>query len=341
MNRWSVLAIVLLSLLAALPAFAQITLERSELPQQIGDSMRHKYNIGTATVQVLEPGGPQTWEFDTAGFTGGLRWNTIIDPADAPFPELFPDLNRVERTTPDSGDYSGFTYIRLDDDALNLLGLGYSDSETTYANAYDSWFKMLALPVTFGDAWDGATSWQMYINDSVYSTCERWSHLSIDAWGTAVLPMGSFECLRLNCYDTLISTLWRSGNPVFSDTTGYRGYEWWAENHGLVASATGPMDDTSLVFTESDCYWIMTDHVLGAIAERATPSARSQLRVASPFTDFTVAIGREREQFEILSVTGRRVAVQPGARIGSGLPAGVYLVRGTRDTSPVRVVKAQ
>ncbi len=336
------LAAVTVCLLAAGPAQAQITIERGDLPQQYGDSMRHKYNVGTASVNVLEPGGPQSWVFDTTAFTGALRWYVIEDPAQTPFAAEFPDANYVDHTLPDAyPDNSAYNYMRLEDDALHLLGTGTVTSDTSYARILDAWHKMLALPLVFGGAWDGTSSWHVPINDSMEVFCERWSHMSVDGWGTVEIPMGTFNCLRVDCYDTLINTNYRNGEPVYSDTHGFRGYTWWTGEHGMAASASGPTDDTSHVFTESDCYWVLVGRTAGAIAERPSLPAQSERLLPGVIAGSAVVRGRETERFTVLDVTGRSVTVQPGSRLGAGLPAGVYLVRGHTGEQPQRVVKVR
>lgn len=331
-------AAVTVCLLAAATASAQITVERGNL-SQVGDSMRHKYNVGTATVNVLEPGGPQAWVFDTAAFAGALRWYTIEDPALTPFITEFPDANYVDLTQADAYPGSSiYTYMRLEDNALNTLGLGIVEPDTSVARVLDSWHRALALPFTYGDAWDGATSWHVPMSESSEVFVERWSHLSVDGWGTAEIPAGTFACLRVDCYDTLINTYLMSGIPVHSDTHGYRGYTWWTREHGMIAQASGPMDDTSHVFTESDCFWVQVGHT-AAIAESPTPPVQGELRLPGLVAGSAVVRGRETDRFEILDVSGRSVAVQPGSRVGAGLPAGVYLVRGRAGERPQRMVK--
>ncbi len=327
--------------LLAVPAPAQITIERGNLSQQYGDSLRQKYNVGTVGVNVLEPGGPHTWVFDTAAFTGALRWFVVVDPALAPFRDTFPDANYVDHMIPDDSTVSTYDYMRLEDDALNLLGTAVVGVDTSYLQILDAWYKMLVLPLGFGDAWDAATSWHVPLGDSMEMLGERRSRMSVDGWGTVEIPMGTFDCLRLDSYDTLINTTYVSGIPVYADTSGHRAYTWLTREHGMVAAATGPANDTSHVFTESDCHWVLVGGTAGAIAERPVSPAQSGLLLPGVIVGSAVVRGREAERFEVLGVTGRSVAVQPGSSLGAGLPAGVYLVRGRAGERLQRVVKVR
>jgi hypothetical protein len=304
--------------------------------------LRHKYNVGTAGVNVLEPGGLRAWVFDTAAFTGALRWFVIVDPALAPFRDAFLNANYDDHTIPDDSTNSTYDYMRLEDDALNLLGTAVVGSETSDVRVLDTLYKMLVLPLTFSGAWDAAASWHIpIVGESIEMLCERRSRMSVDGWGTVEIPMGTFDCLRVDSYDTLINTTYVNGIPMYADTSGHRTYTWLTREHGMAASATGPLNDTSHVFTQSDCYWVLVGRTAGAIAERPAAPAQSELRLPGVIAGSAAVRGREAEWFEILDVTGRSVAVQPGASVGAGLRAGIYLVRGQAGERPQRVVKVK
>jgi len=62
----------------------------------------------------------------------------------------------------------------------------------------------------------------------------------------------------------------------------------------------------------------------------------------NPFTSFSSVLGHERDRFTLYDVSGRRVGVYRGDRIGEGLKAGVYFVRAEGGgAKPVRVVKVR
>jgi len=71
-------------------------------------------------------------------------------------------------------------------------------------------------------------------------------------------------------------------------------------------------------------------------------SAGGEPRTAhpNPFTSFTTLPGHEADRFTLYDISGRRVGVYKGDRIGEGLRAGVYFVRAEKgDRKPLRVVK--
>jgi hypothetical protein len=98
-----------------------------------------------------------------------------------------------------------------------------------------------------------------------------------------------------------------------------------------------------------DVYLIKTDaNGNVAIEEPATPqlaNSRTAFRVQpNPFSSFTAVPGHETERFILSDVSGRKVGVCNGNRIGEGLPPGGYFLSpfarpSTPRTRPLRIVK--
>jgi hypothetical protein len=60
----------------------------------------------------------------------------------------------------------------------------------------------------------------------------------------------------------------------------------------------------------------------------------------NPFVSFSKIPGHSSDRFSLYDISGRRVGVYRGDRIGEGLRAGVYFVRAeSQDAKPVRIVK--
>ena len=60
----------------------------------------------------------------------------------------------------------------------------------------------------------------------------------------------------------------------------------------------------------------------------------------NPFVSFASVPGHERERFALYDISGRKVGIYRGDRIGAGLEAGVYFLKAEgKDAKPVRIVK--
>ena len=60
----------------------------------------------------------------------------------------------------------------------------------------------------------------------------------------------------------------------------------------------------------------------------------------NPFTSFATVPGHSSERFTLYDISGRRVGIFKGDRIGLGLSAGVYFLRPSdMNAKPIRIVK--
>jgi hypothetical protein len=96
-----------------------------------------------------------------------------------------------------------------------------------------------------------------------------------------------------------------------------------------------------------DVYLIKTDAYGNVGVEspirKVDGSASRPLQVTpNPFSSFATLPGHSSDRFTLYDVSGRRVGVYRGDRIGEGLKAGVYFLRAeSGDGKPVRIVKVK
>ena len=310
-------------------AVAQITITHSELPSQIGDTVWFKYNDGEVNVSVGSPGGPHTWDFDTAGYAGWVDERSIVDIGGTPFPQYFPDANVCFYDHVDSMEM--YFYHGLTPSEYRTYGQGWVASETSFANVYNPTCLSLQLPLTMGTNWESRFGWTDTIADSMMSVIDNWAVQRVDAWGTAQTPAGNFPCLRVNSVRMFIIAMLINGTPVYADTTWDRSYYWFAERVGWVATAGSMMNDTTVNFTQSDCYTILVDEDAGAIAEE-----RQAVRLDNGLP--TVVRGMLRvpdgSRLDLLDLSGRKVMdLVPGRNDLSAVAPGVYFCRPTAGSA--------
>jgi photosystem II stability/assembly factor-like uncharacterized protein len=88
-----------------------------------------------------------------------------------------------------------------------------------------------------------------------------------------------------------------------------------------------------------------TDGGIGVEENTEVRGQRLEVRLTAkpnPFTSFATVPGHSSERFTLYDISGRRVGVYRGDRIGEGLRAGVYfLMAEGKEGKPVRVVKVR
>jgi len=81
--------------------------------------------------------------------------------------------------------------------------------------------------------------------------------------------------------------------------------------------------------------------VVGVEVSPSHESRVTSYRVSpNPFTSFATVSGHSSDRFALFDISGRKVGVYKGDRIGEGLSAGVYFLRALNGSSkPLRIVK--
>ena len=247
---------------------AQIIITRDDIPSTPGVSNAYYINAGgTVTVDVGEPGGPQTWDFGEGSRADSVIEH-IVDKENTPFADLFPEATLVYDTNglniAGIDTASGFQYMRLADEGLDLLGAGSENVlGIPLALALDSSLTVLRFPLTYGVSWLDVTEYLEIFEDLVenpspnplfpdpyidvmvevnYST-----EGEVDGWGTVVVPCGRFEALRVRRHDVTdveISVFLGFGFvSVFDSTLVTITYDWYVEGLGSVVTVTSRPDE--------------------------------------------------------------------------------------------------
>ncbi len=151
-------------------------------------------------------------------------------------------------------------------------------------------------------------------------------------------------------YDVYLLKVSASGDTLWTRTYGDNGGSYIDEGHSVQQTS----DEGYIVTggTESfgngyQVYLIKTD-ANGNVALETPVNPLAGLTVGqlkatpNPFTSFTRIMGHEGERFALYDISGRKVAVHWGDRIGIGIAAGVYfIIPANRNAEPVRVVKVR
>ncbi|MDZ4678932.1 MAG: PKD domain-containing protein [Saprospiraceae bacterium] len=192
------LVLPLMMLLGALvPAKAQITLTVADAPA-IGDAFNYATDTLPQNVSIGEPGANQTWDFSNlqAHFTSTIG---IISPTQAPNSEDFPTANLAQAL--DDGSY-GFASVT----SSGVIALGSSldlfGNDDYVSVIFDPVQTIFAFPTTFGTTFSGAYGFTLTLDGSIFDVdsiriqTEATQNIETDAYGTLILPTGSYQALR-------------------------------------------------------------------------------------------------------------------------------------------------
>ncbi len=322
-------------------AGAQITITAGDIPQVIGDSFTYDYlNQTDAMVDNGSSGGPQTWTFDTSSYVGALYTTSVVNKVTTPFAAQFADANRAT-TEPRGGGIILFGYFKIDAGAMVVEGIGNYDNGILKAFVYNPPPIDIRLPATYGNSWQTGYTIRDTFIDTVYAVAFA-RRCSVDAWGTAVTPAGSYECLRENWVEVITETAYVSGVPMFVETIPDRQYVWMVKGQGAVAMTGSIYGDTSPNYTQASQYSVMVHTSVAGVAE--TPGDR--VRTTEPRQDIVrgllvlpEASNRNTPAAGLLDISGRKVLdLNPGANDVRALAPGVYFVQEPRTRSVRKVV---
>lgn len=235
--RNAILLFVILGLY--FPASAQISIGSADLPQagvtyDVVNTAVTDFNLTTID------GANATWDasgliplgdapispvdINDASITAALVFNSPFNSAyqcDYYLPTVFPDLG-VELPIP----LDGFNnFYQTDGGHFAIAGIGLS------ASGFDEFFP---IPFSFEQSFESTAAFELNLEGILSYGLDQTRAVIADAWGTLVLPGGSFEVLRtrtqLNATDNIY--IEQLGEP-FELERDQVIYQWWGAGTGV------------------------------------------------------------------------------------------------------------
>jgi hypothetical protein len=327
---------------------AQITITSSDIQKPTGYVFfTESTDVGSYSVDLGTTGGPQTWDF-TGYSTPFSSESEVVNPGGTPFAADFPTSNFCIKLSDEGFSDNAYTYSRVESGGWTWQGFGLDAAESSFVQVWNPQ-GTIPLPITMGSSW----VWEIGWTDSIFGAATTYmnrTHSTVDAWGTMIIPAGSFEVLRTIEYDTSITTI--SIPPFeFADTTTYIDYTWWSTEPVFIAEVSSREGETNPDYTTADFISVAGGRTGIGDGGTEVPVPRTfalEQNTPNPFNpqtsiSFTVPEDASgRVELAVYSLRGQRVRTlvsdtkAPGRYTvawngrddaGRALPSGVYLYR--------------
>ncbi len=231
-------------ILLVAPAAAQLTINASDIPLDIGSTIttyenEQPFNIGDYTSEI---GGPQEWDFTFTDFPQEMNVS-IVDPGTAPETDSFPGATRCFHYA--EGDTAeSWSFLKFDGDGLTDLGVVVDDAiQGRLVEVYDNPTKTFPFPLTMGDAWVTTKNYSIEL-DSVNSLEVLDSiNWNCDAYGTAIYGSKSVECLRIVGTQKTVTTYVVNGLPTLPSTSTAQLCRFMAKGYRILVDMTHNTSD--------------------------------------------------------------------------------------------------
>ncbi len=229
----------LLTMLAFSTTNAQITITNDALAPA-GTTIYMGYDtIAQNQITPGAPGANMTWDYSILTPHEADTVSLML-PAETPYGDDFPFANFAVGLT--SNDQ--FAFFTRNSNVLSNVGVagdggdyGFVVANFEPANIY------LDFPVNYGNSRVENYSLDVRIADnsfpgvdSVRYKTSTEEHLAVDAWGTMILPIGTFDVLRQKEEKTIRDTIWTRffSNWIVLSTsvTETDTYNWWTNDVG-------------------------------------------------------------------------------------------------------------
>ena len=172
-------------------------------------------------------------DINDASITAALVFNSPFNSAyqcDYYLPTVFPDLG-VELPIP----LDGFNnFYQTDGGHFAIAGIGLSASGFDLPVAYEDIDEFFPIPFSFEQSFESSAAFDLNLEGILSYGLDQTRAVTADAWGTLILPGGSFEVLRtrtqLNATDDIY--IEQLGEP-FELERDQVIYQWWGAGTGV------------------------------------------------------------------------------------------------------------
>lgn len=282
----------------------QIAIDYADVPMTAGLSWRTYYS-DQVNVNVGNQGGPQTWNF-TSAVSSDFDYHELIVPSTAPAFTRFPSSNKVEFIQDEQGGSdSMFIYFEIIPAHFRVLGWEIIDGGQHVVWPIEQFQFNFALNYLDSASFHDFDT--IFDSGPLTTTIDVSSRAVVDAWGTLIIPAGSYSTLRVRQMLRQITRTYFNSVPIITDTTCYILYSWFAENMPELLDVTSPDGDTNLYFTLADNVEMFSDFT--GVDENPVAELISSCSIVCDASGFYILTfeNLDNASVELIDVLGRKV----------------------------------
>ena len=233
---------ILISVVAALlfsgTAIGQITITKSDMPQQ-DDTVRISVGINPGIIDLAETGENYHWDYSEL-IPFQQRVDTFVSVGDTPAGLLFLftsdfAVNMAGAFSfPGTGISKPYFYFKSTNSAYKNTGFAFEMDGYPIPAPFSDPDILYQFPLTYLNVDSSASGVDMNIPGTGYLLVDRHRRNTVDGWGTLTTPYGTFDVIRLKSevteYDSVYSESQGTGVGLLYSYTEYK----WIGNNQKV-----------------------------------------------------------------------------------------------------------
>ncbi len=147
-----------------------------------------------------------------------------------------------------------FNFYNKNSNDYRLVGYGGNANGTPLPVSFNNPDIQFRFPMAYGNQDSSNSDWNISVPNLGYLGETLFRKNTVDAWGTLIIPYGTFECLRVKSEVTQIDTVYMTSSSIgYLIPQNYIEYTWFAKNMNFpimkaTISAIGP---SSIIYMDS------------------------------------------------------------------------------------------
>jgi len=230
-----ILISVVATLLFSGAAIGQITITKSDMPQQ-DDTVRISVGINPGIIDLAETGENYHWDYSEL-IPFQQRIDTFVSVGDTPAGLLFLftsdfAVNMAGAFSfPGTGVSKPYFYFKSSSSAYKNTGFAFEMDGYPIPAPFSDPDVLYQFPLTYPNVDSSASGVDMNIPGTGYLLVDRHRHNTVDGWGTLTTPYGTYDVIRLKSEVTEYDSIYlESQGTGVGLPYSYTEYKWIGNN---------------------------------------------------------------------------------------------------------------